>query len=108
MVGIDEFRKVELRVGRITLVEDIPGARLPLYKLVVDLGQFGKRTIASKTKDAYEKEELLGKLVICVANLESKTIAGIESDGMILAAEQGEVVSVLTVDREMAVGSMIH
>ena len=109
MSNIDDLSKIELRVGRIIEVQDHDGARKPIYKLRVNLGQeLGERTIVAGIKDIYSKDELLGKEIVCVANLEPKIIAGIESQGMLLAAGEGDNVSLLVPDKEIGEGSRIH
>ncbi len=109
MANIDDLSKIELRVGRIIEVQDHDGARKPMYKLRVNLGQeLGERTIVAGIKDIYSKDELLGKEIVCVANLEPKIIAGVESQGMLLAAGEGDEVSLLVPDREIGEGSRIH
>ncbi len=110
MVDIGSFLALDLRVGRIVEVEDHPTARKPMYKLVVDLGpEIGKRQIVAGIRGAYTKEELLGKSVVCIANLDPKAIAGIESQGMLLAAGEADtLISLLTTDRDMEAGSKVH
>ena len=109
MSNIDDLSTIELRVGRIIEVQDHDGARKPMYKLRVNLGQeLGERTIVAGIKDIYSKDELLGKEIVCVANLEPKIIAGIESQGMLLAAGEGDNVSLLVPDKEIGEGSRIH
>ena len=109
MAGISEFMALDLRVGRIISAEDHEAARKPMYKLRVYLGpELGERDIIAGIKGVYTKEELAGKLVICVANLEPKLIAGAESNGMVLAAEENGSVSLLEPDKEMSPGSKIH
>jgi len=85
MISFEDFQKVELKVAKISAVEDIPG-KDRLYKLTIDLGT-EKRTIVAGIKAFYKKEQLLGKHVIVVANLEPRMIAGIKSEGMLLAAK---------------------
>ena len=105
MISIEEFKKVELRVGKIVKVEDHPNAD-KLYILEVDLGD-EKRKLVAGIKEYYKKEELVGKYVIVVSNLEPKRIRGVESQGMILAADDGEKIALLTVDREVKVGARV-
>ena len=108
MVGIDVFSQLDIRVGKIVAVEDHEKARKPMYKLTVDLGsEIGLRTIVAGIKSFYSKEELVGKKIICVVNLDPKAIAGIESHGMLLAAGETENVAVLVPDKDMPVGSKI-
>ena len=82
---IDEFRKVELRVGKITSAERVEGSD-KLLKFSVDLGPEGSRAILSGIAKAYAPEALVGKEVVLVANLDPRTMMGMESQGMLLAA----------------------
>jgi methionyl-tRNA synthetase len=84
-IPFSDWSKVDLRVGLIELVEEIPG-KDKLYKLVVDFAS-EKRTIVAGLKPFYAKEELQGKKTIFVFNLTPARLAGIESNGMILAAK---------------------
>lgn len=110
MVDIGSFLALDLRVGRIVDVEDHPGARKPMYKLVIDLGpEIGRRQIVAGIKGSYSREDLLGKSVVCIANLDPKIIAGIESQGMLLAAGESDTgISMLVPDKEMPAGSRVH
>ncbi len=83
-MGYEHFLKMDLRVGRILSVDDIPGSK-KLYKLTVDIGE--KRTIVAGLKGIYTAEELKGKKVIVLANMQPRKIFGIVSQGMLLAAE---------------------
>lgn len=106
MISIEDFAKLDLRVGKITKVEDHPNAE-KLYVLEVDLGD-EKRTLVAGIKKWYKKGELLGKYVIVLTNLEPKKIRGIESQGMLLAADDGENVAILTIDKEVKLGARIR
>lgn len=108
MVGIDAFKELELRVGRIVNVEEHEKARKPMYRITLDLGESGERSVVAGIKPWYTKEELVGKSVICLANLEPKEIAGAVSHGMILAAEDESGVALLTLDKPIKAGSLIH
>ena len=83
----------DLRVGVIKKVEDHPNADR-LYILTVDVGE--ERRLVAGLKDFYTKEELVGKRVIVVKNLKKKKIRGVVSEGMLLAADDGESVGLLT------------
>ncbi|MEM0493605.1 MAG: methionine--tRNA ligase [Candidatus Thermoplasmatota archaeon] len=85
-VNVDPFSKLDLRVGQITRVDDHPNAD-NLYMLDVDLGAYGKRLIVAGIKPYYTKEELKDKLIIIVVNLKPAKLRGVESKGMLLAAE---------------------
>jgi len=86
IIKYDEFKKAELRVGTIKKAEDIEGAD-KLLKLEVDLGkEIGKRTICAGIKKYYKKEDIIGKQIVVVVNLEPRKMRGLESQGMLLAA----------------------
>ena len=84
-INYEDFEKLDLRVAEIKEVEDIEGAD-KLYKLTLDVGELGERTICAGIKQHYTKEELKSKKIILLANLSPKKIYGIESQGMLLAA----------------------
>jgi methionyl-tRNA synthetase len=89
VLSFDDWIKAELRVGLIESVDDILG-KDKLYKFSVDFGSEGKRTILAGLKPYYSKEELLGKKTVFVFNLAPRSLAGFESQGMILAAKTPE------------------
>jgi len=105
-ISIDDVDKVKLKVAQIKAVERIPDAK-KLYKLQVDLGN-ETRTVVSGLVPYYTEEELLGKKVVLVANLKPAKLRGIESQGMLLAAGDGDIVKVLFVDDEVPLGESIH
>lgn len=84
-ISLSDFQKIDLRVGKIIKVEKIENTD-KLYKIEVDLGN-EKRTIVSGIADKYTPDELMGQLIIIVANLEEKVIRGVESEGMLLAVD---------------------
>ena len=108
MVSFKQFSEIDLRVGIIVSVEEMEGARKPMYKLRVDLGEMGSRNIAAGIKERYSKEELLGKAIVVVANLDPKHIGDFVSEGMLLAAEDDSAVSIITPDRSLKPGSIIR
>lgn len=95
-IGIDDFGKVDLRVGKIIACEPIKRAK-KLLKLTIDDGE-GERTVASGIAKWYQPEDLTGRSIILVANLKPAMLCGVESQGMILAADAGEDVKVIFVD----------
>lgn len=106
-IGIDDFAKVELRVGTITAAEDHPNADR-LWVLTVDLGP-ETRTVVSGIKAHYAAEDLVGTTVIVVANLAPAKLRGVTSQGMILAAEDAEgTLSLAGLDRPLAPGSEVR
>ncbi|MEE1281388.1 MAG: methionine--tRNA ligase subunit beta, partial [Acutalibacteraceae bacterium] len=97
--------KVELRVAKIKACEPVKKAK-KLLKLTLDDG-VGERTVASGIAQYYKPEELIGHNVILVANLKPAKLCGVESCGMILAADSGDTVKVVFVD-DMEVGSTVR
>jgi len=102
---IDEFKNVDLRVGKILSAERVEGSE-KLLKLQVDIGE--PRQIISGIAKAYAPDELVGKEIVLVANLEPRKIMGMESRGMLLAAHgEGGTPIILTVERSVSPGSKI-
>ena len=100
-LSFDEFMKVELRVARVVMAEAIPKSK-KLLRVTVDDGS-GERTLVSGIARAYTPEDLVGRSVVIVGNLEKASIMGVESDGMILAATDPEGKPILlTVDEPSA------
>lgn len=106
-ISITDFAKIEMKVGKIVSVEDVPAARKPIYKLMVDFGDGLTRQCAAGIKDKYSKEELLGKVIVAVVNLQPKSVAGVVSECMMLAAFNEEVVSLLSPDRDLPLGTKV-
>ena len=106
MITIQDFKKVEMKVGKIVAVEEHPGAE-KLWVLRVDLAEGALRTLVAGLKPYYTKEELAGKLVVVATNLQPARIRGVESNGMVMAAQEGQNVVVLTLDRPIASGSPV-
>ena len=108
MATVDDFKKIEMRVGRVLAVEDFPEARNPSYKLTIDFGAFGTRRSSAAVRRWYEKADLQGRLVVCVTNFPSRRIASFESEVLTLGAieEDGRVV-LLRPDDDAELGSLI-
>lgn len=106
MVSFEDFKKLKIKVAKIKEVTDHPNAD-KLYVIKIDVGGEEKSVVAGIRK-AYKKEDLIGKLVVIVDNLEPATIRGIESNGMILAAQDGETFSVICPDKQnISPGSVV-
>ncbi|MEE8402793.1 MAG: methionine--tRNA ligase subunit beta, partial [Candidatus Hydrothermarchaeaceae archaeon] len=102
----EDFEKLHLKTARIISAEPIKGADR-LLKLRVDVG--GKeRQLVAGIADKYQKEELLGKTIIIVSNMKPAKIRGVKSEGMLLAAVDGDTLSILTVDKEIKSGSRVE
>ncbi|MCX8167066.1 MAG: methionine--tRNA ligase subunit beta [Candidatus Micrarchaeota archaeon] len=108
-IKFDEFAKIKLVIGKIVSVEDIQGSD-KLYKIKVSLGEKEQRILVAGLKEFYKKEELINKKIVLLANLEPKKIRNIESQGMLLAADSGKNVRILTVDdaENIPEGSLIR
>ena len=103
-VSFDDFKKVDARVGTITQVDRVPRTE-KLYKILVDLGPLGVRQTVSSLVGYYEPEQLKGKRVVFLYNLKPSKFSGEVSQGMLLAAEQGNELALLTIDREVPNGA---
>ena len=106
MISMDDFQKVDLTVGRIESVENHPDAD-NLLILQTDVGEDEPRTLVAGLVGHYEKDELEGKQVVVVTNLEPARLRGVESQGMVLAAQDGDDVVLLTLDEEISPGSEV-
>ncbi len=104
-VTYDDFSKLDLRVAQIVQVEKIPG-KSKIIKGVIDLG-VEKRQVIIGGAEYYQPDELLNRKVIVIANLESRKIAGIESNAMLLAADLNEKPFWLTVSDDVPLGTKI-
>lgn len=96
-ISIDDFAKVELKAAKVTACEPIPKAK-KLLKLTLDDGSGNPRTVASGIAKFYTPDDLIGKTVIVVANLKPATLCGVESNGMILAADADDEIKVVFLD----------
>jgi len=107
-LDFDTFMKVELRVGKIVSVDDHPNADR-LYVVTLDDGSEEERTICAGIKAYYSAEELLGKSVVFVANLQPRPLRGVVSQGMMLAADDGnDIVRLVTIDGDISTGSLVR
>lgn len=108
IIGFDEFAKVDLRVARILSAEDVSGAK-KLLKLTLGLGGDNRLNVFAGIKGVYEPEELVGRLVICAANLTPRKMKFGTSDGMIVAAGGGGgEVYLLSPDHGAKPGQRVH
>jgi len=105
---IDDFAKVDLRVARVTAAQEVPEAR-KLLKLTLSLGGEETRTVFAGIKAAYQPEQLVGRLVVCVANLAPRKMKFGVSEGMVVASGAGgEDVHLLSVDEGGLPGQRVH
>ena len=103
-IGYDDFKKIDLRVAQIESAERIEGSD-KLLKLTIRIGEEA-RTIVAGIGKSYAPEALAGKQIVIVANLEPRELKGIESNGMLLAADDNGPV-LLRPDAEVTSGSVI-
>ena len=106
-ITIDEFQRVHLRLATVKSVEPHPKAD-KLLVLKLDAGDLGERQVVAGLRAHYKPEELVGKTVAFVANLQPANLRGVESQGMILAADDGTTVAVLEPQRKLPAGSKIR
>ena len=104
-ITIDEFGKVELRVATIKAAEPHPKADR-LLVLKIDLGTEERQLVAG-IRAHYTPDELIGKQIVVVANLQPAMLRGVESQGMLLAASDGEQVIVLSPEKPIASGARV-
>src|SRR4029077_20245771 len=105
MISIDEFRKLELKIATIKSAEPHPNAD-KLIVLQIDLGS-EQRQICAGIRNHYAPEELIGRQIVVVANLETAKLRGLESEGMLLAASDNGRVIFLTPEKVVEPGSQI-
>jgi len=105
MINIDDFRKLELKIGEIKEVTEHPNAD-KLYVVIVDLGDKTKQLVAG-IRGSYAKEDLIGKQVVVVDNLEPAMLRGVESQGMLLAASDETGISIISPERKKKLGSIV-
>jgi len=107
MITYDDFAKLELRVATVTAAERVEGSE-KLIKLQLDLGEHGSRQIVAGIGKVYEPDQLVTTQIIIVANLEPRSLMGVESHGMLLAAGGQDGASLLRPDRPVPPGSKIN
>ncbi|MBY0110396.1 tRNA-binding protein [Patescibacteria group bacterium] len=107
-ISFEEFEKVELRVGKIIQVDDFPEARKPAYKLRIDLGEFGVKASSAQITTLYTKEDLLGRLVVCVTNFPPRQVGPFMSEVLTTGfyREDGAVVLAMP-EREVPLGARL-
>ena len=105
MISFAEFKNIELKVAQVVSVADHPNAD-KLYLLKINLGS-EERQIVAGLKPYYKPEELLGRKIVVVANLEPAILRGEKSEAMLLAAQDGTSVVILVPERDVAPGSPI-
>jgi len=106
-ISIEEFERLDIRVGKVLKAERVPGSR-KLIRLEVDVGEGEPRQLVAGIAGFYEPEELVGMSIIVLANLKPKKIMGVESRGMLLAADVDGRPVLLTVAGEAPPGARVR
>ncbi len=105
MITLDDFKKLDIRIAKIEKAEKVEGTD-KLLKLEINIGE-ERRTIVAGIATEYSPEELGGKFIVVICNLEPVKIRGIESNGMLLAAVDKDKISLLTVDKDVNPGTKV-
>ena len=105
MVSFEEFKRLDIRIAKVLEVKDHPNAD-KLFILKIDTGQRQKQIVAG-IKKFYKKEELTGKHIVVIDNLEPADLRGQSSEGMLLAAQSDETISVLIPDKPIKEGAIV-
>ena len=106
MATIEDFKKLEIIVAQIKEVKDHPNADR-LYVLKVDTGKEEKQLVAG-IRQAYSKEPLVGRQIVMVNNLEPATLRGVASFGMLLAASDGDSLTLVVPERPISLGAVVR
>ena len=107
MITLDDFNRIEMRVGTITSASINKGARKPAYKLKIDFGELGIKNSSAQITELYQPADLVGKQIIAVINFEPIRISEIKSEVRILGAETPSGIILLSLDKETPNGSLI-
>ncbi len=106
MITIEDFAKVELKIGKVLEAKRVEGSN-KLIVMKVDTGE--ERQIVAGIGKAYLPEELVGKSIVVVTNLQPANLMGVESQGMLLAASDADgKLSILSIDREITEGAKVR
>lgn len=104
-ITIEDFLKVDIRIGKIIQAEDVVESR-KLLKLDIDIGN-EIRTVFAGIKKSYSSDELLGKSVVVIVNLKPREMKFGTSDGMVLATQDGDQIIILQSEKEVSPGSKV-
>ena len=109
MINIEDFAKLELRIGTIKEAENFPEAKIPAYKLRIDFGSFGKKWSSAQITENYSLIDLVGRRIIAAMNLGNKVIGPFKSEVLVMGAEDsnGNIV-LIEPDRNIENGSVVN
>lgn len=107
-ISYNDFKKVDMRIGKIIEVEEFSRAKKSAYKLKIDFGSLGVKTSSAQITDLYSKEDLMERLIVAVVNFPPKNIAGFLSEVLVLgiSGNNGSVI-LLQPDRDAPPGSRV-
>ena len=106
-ISLEEFKNADIRVGTVVVAEHVPETD-KLLRLEVDLGEGRNRQIISGIAEFVTPEEITGRQLLFIVNLEPRVIRGLASNGMLLAVGEGETFSVITPAKKVAPGSPVR
>lgn len=108
MAVVEDFERLDIRIGTIVSVDDFPSARKPAYQLTIDFGVLGHRRSSAQITVLYDRESLVGRQVVAVVNFPPRRIAGFLSEVLVLGATQddGRVI-LLQPEREARPGDLV-
>jgi len=105
MISFQDFKKMDIKIAQIKEVKEHPNAD-KLYVVKIDTGTEEKEVVAG-IREFYKTEELIGKKVVVITNLEPATIRGVESSGMLLVAKDADTLALLTTEKDIKLGGKI-
>ncbi|MDC3132950.1 tRNA-binding protein [Flavobacteriaceae bacterium] len=108
MIDFSTFEKIDLRVGTILSAVDFPEAHKPAYQLIIDFGPLGTLQSSAQITKRYALEDLVGKQVIAVVNIETRRVANFESQCLVLGATQGKEVILLAPEAPLPNGQQVN
>jgi methionine--tRNA ligase beta chain len=106
MITFDEFKKVEMKIGKILSAEPVEGSD-KLLKLDVDFAEDKTRTVVSGISGHVDLETFIGSQKVFITNLEPRAIMGIESQAMILAGKDGQGLALIQASRDLPIGTLL-
>ena len=107
MITLDDFEKIDMRVGTIIDASINKGARKPAYKLKIDVGDLGIKNSSAQITELYKPEDLIGKRVVVVVNFPPIKVSEVKSEVRILGALTSNGCTLLTIDKSAENGSKI-
>ncbi len=110
MATVNDFQKLDIRVGKIIEVEDFPEARKPAYKLAIDLGsEIGIKKSSVQIVKNYSKSELNGKLVLCIVNFPPRIIGSFLSEALTLGVpDKNKECILIQPERKVPIGGKLY